>query len=124
MALSEIDLEAGIAPPLRELENGAIRIEGTRVSLDSVVHHFNQGRTPEDIVRSFPTLNLRDVYAVIAYYLGHRSVVDAYIERQEVKAEELRREIEANQPSNTEFRARLEARRRENEAKNDALPGR
>ena len=108
-------------PPLRELENGAVRIEGTRVSLDSVIHHFNQGRRPEDIVRWFTTLKLRDVYAVIAYYLDHREPVDAYIQRQEVKAEEIRREIEANQPSNAEFRARLEARLREKEAEHDAL---
>ena len=67
-------------PPLRELENGAVRIEGTRVSLDSVIICYNQGRTAEDIVRSFPTLKLRDVYLVIAYYLDNKEVVDAYIQ--------------------------------------------
>ncbi len=105
-------LESYVAqpPPLRELENGAVRIEGTRVSLDSVIHHFNQGRSPEDIVRSFTTLKLRDVYLVIAYYLDHREAVDAYIQRQEAEADELQRSIEANQPSNAEFRARLDTR--------------
>ena len=97
-------------PPLRELENGAVRIEGTRVSLDSVIICYNQGRTAEDIVRSFPTLKLRDVYLVIGYYLDNKAAVDAYIEKQEAEADELQRLIEANQPSNAEFRARLEAR--------------
>ena len=35
---------------------------------DSVIHAYNNGATPEDIVQSFTTLKLRDVYAVITYY--------------------------------------------------------
>ena len=48
---------------------------------------------------------------MIAYYLDNREEVDAYIKRREAEAAELRRQIEATQPSNAEFRARLEARR-------------
>ena len=48
-------LESYVAqpPPLRELENGAIRVGDTRVSLDSVIHVFNQGYSAEEIVLSF-----------------------------------------------------------------------
>ena len=65
-------LESYIAepPPLYETEQGAVRVRGTRVSLDTVIHAYNGGATPEDIVRSFTTLTLRDVYAVITYYFG------------------------------------------------------
>ena len=105
-------LESYVAqPPLYETEQGAIRVQGTRVSLDTVIYHYRDGRTPESIVQSFDTLKLRDVYAVIAYYLDNREAVDAYITRREAEAAELRREIEADQPSNAEFRVRLEARR-------------
>ena len=84
-------LESCIAqPPPRELENGAVRFEGTRVSLDSVIYCFNQGYTAEDVVRSFTTLILRDVYFMIAYYLDNREAVDAYIQWQEVKAKDIR----------------------------------
>ncbi len=105
-------LESYIAepPPLYETEQGAVRVRGTRVSLDSVIHAYNNGATPEDIVQSFTTLKLRDVYAVITYYLDHREIVEAYIARREAEAAEIRRKIEANQPSNEEFRARLQAR--------------
>lgn len=105
-------LESYVAepPPLDETEQGAVRVRGTRVSLDSVIHAYNSGATPEDIVRSFTTLKLRDVYAVITYYLDHKNVVEAYIARREAEAAELRQKIEANQPSNAEFRARLQAR--------------
>jgi len=105
-------LESYVAepPPLYETEQGAVRVRGTRVSLDTVIYAYNDGATPEDIVRSYTTLQLRDVYAVITYYLDHKDAVDAYITRREAEAAELRREIEANQPSNAEFRARLQAR--------------
>ncbi len=105
-------LESYVAspPPLYETEQGAIRVQGTRVSLDSVVYAYNTGATPESIVQSFTTLKLRDVYAVIAYYLDNREAVDAYLRRREAEADRIRKEIEANQPSNAEFRARLVAR--------------
>lgn len=105
-------LESYVAepPPLSETEQGAVRVRGTRVSLDSVIYAYNSGATPEDIVRSFTTLKLRDVYAVITYYLDHQEVVEAYLARRAAEAAEIRKEIEAHQPSNAEFRARLQAR--------------
>ncbi len=105
-------LESYIAqpPPLRELENGAVRIEGTRVSLDTVIAYFNQGYTAEDIVRSFDTLKLRDVYLVIAYYLDNKDAVDAYIMRQEEEGEKIRRKFEALHPTDPSLKVKLMAR--------------
>jgi len=105
-------LESYVAepPPLYETEQGAVRVRGTRVSLDSVIYAYNSGATPEDIVRSFTTLKLRDVYAVITYYLDHQDVVEAYLARRTAEAAEIRKKVEASQPSNAEFRARLQAR--------------
>ncbi len=108
-------LESYVAqpPPLYETERGAIRVQGTRVSLDTVIACFNQGYTAEDIVRSFDTLKLRDVYAVIAYYLDNRDVVDAYIKRREAEAAEIRREIEALHLPGESLQAKLAARKAE-----------
>jgi len=108
-------LESYVAqpPPLYETEQGVILLRGTRVTLDTVVYSYNSGMAPEDMVRSYDTLNLRDVYAAITCYLDHKASVDAYIKRREAEADELRQEIEASQPSNAEFRARLQARRAE-----------
>ena len=50
--------------------DGAYRITGTRVSLDSVVYAFLNGSAPESIVESFPALTLEQVYGAITYYLG------------------------------------------------------
>ena len=108
-------LESYIAqpPPLRELENGAVRIEGTRVSLDTVIACFHQGYTAEDIVRSFDTLKLRDVYLVIAYYLDNKEAVDDYMKRQQEKGEEIRRKFEALSPPGESLQAKLAARKAE-----------
>ena len=108
-------LESYVAepPPLYETEQGAIRVRGTRVSLDSVIFSFNTGATPEDIVRSYDTLKLRDVYAVIAYYLDHREPVDAYVARRQAEADELRRKIEAEFPESRTLQAKLMARKAE-----------
>ena len=46
---------------------GAYRLSGTRVSLDSVVYAFLNGLSPESIVDSFPTLTLEQV--VRSYHL-------------------------------------------------------
>jgi uncharacterized protein (DUF433 family) len=81
--------------PLATDKDGNVRVGGTRVTLDSVVYAFKEGSTAEDIVRSFPSLSLADVYAVIAYYLRHKADVEAYLEEQEREAEKVRRECEA-----------------------------
>jgi hypothetical protein len=50
---------------LKLTQNGTIVVEGTRVTLDSVVHHFKLGATAEEIAQKFPFLQLADVYAAI-----------------------------------------------------------
>jgi len=63
--------------------NGAYRVNGTRVSLDSVVYAFLNGQSPESIVDSFPTLTLEQVYGAITYYLAHQAEVDEYLRQGE-----------------------------------------
>jgi hypothetical protein len=53
------------------------------VSLESVWHLHQQGASPADIVRAFDTLQLADVYAVLAWALRHSEDVDAYLKRRE-----------------------------------------
>src|SRR5207302_9976779 len=85
--------------PLRIDEHGVIRVGDSQVLLDIVIREFNNGAEPEAIAYGYPTLNLADVYAVIAYYLRHRKDIDDYVQTRRQEAEKLREEIEANQPS-------------------------
>ncbi len=95
--------------PLRECEGGVIRVSGSRISLDLIVEQYENGMTPEDMVRAYDTLALADVYGVVAYYLRHRDEVRAYLKRRATEAEALRVMIEAERPRIT--RDELLARR-------------
>src|ERR1700756_3335340 len=77
-------------PPLRVDEGGAVRVGNSRISLDLIVEQYENGMTPEDMVRTYDTLALADVHAVIAYYLRHRDEVRAYRQRRAEEAEALR----------------------------------
>lgn len=85
-------------PPLRVDAGGAVRVGNSRISLDLVVEQYENGMTPEAMVRAYDTLELADVHAVIAYYLRHREEVGAYLKRRKEEAESLRAKIEAEHP--------------------------
>lgn len=89
---------------------GALRIAGTRISLDSVVYAFREGQAPESIVRSFPLLSLEQVYGAITYYLAHREEVDAYLKQGEEDYEALRQKSREADPA---FYEKLAAARRQ-----------
>ena len=105
-----VALEETIIMPLVVTEQGTIRIKGSRVSLDSVIHHFKLGATAEQIVQSFPSLSLGDVYSSIAYYLTHRQEMEVYLEEQKVAAGNLQDQLESNpdyQAEIAELRSRM-----------------
>ena len=103
-------------PPLRMDQGGAVRVGNSRISLDLVVEQYENGMTPEDMVRAYDTLVLADVHAVMAYYLRHRDEVRAYLKRREEEAEALRAKIEAERPrvAREELLARRSAREKDN----------
>ena len=99
------------AIPLSKDANGVYRVGDTRVTLDLVVRAFNRGATAEEIVQTFPSLQLADVYQVIGYYLKHASELAAYLNQRARDEKEL---LEAHQDewSPRGLRERLLARRK------------
>jgi len=96
--------------PLRTDEQGVMHVGKTRVPLDTVVYAFNQGSSPEEIVMSYPSLELGDVYSIINYYMHNRTEVDAYLSQREAEAARIKDENEKRFPQEG-IRARLLARR-------------
>ena len=80
--------------PLTIDDNSVIRVANTRVTLDTMVIAFLEGATAEEIVQQYPSLDLADVYAVIGYYLHHRSDVDTYLTRCKQCAQKVRKQNE------------------------------
>jgi uncharacterized protein (DUF433 family) len=81
--------------PLAADADGVVRVGNTRVTLDTVVEAFVDGATAEEIVVQYPSLNLADVYQVIAYYLRRPSDVEAYLQQRKTQAETVREQNEA-----------------------------
>ena len=98
------------APPLQLDTDGVVRVDGTRVTLDSVVTAFSNGASAEEIVQQFPTLRLPDVYAVIAYYLSHQEEVKRYLDSRRKQAAKVRADNETTSDQEG-IRDRLIARR-------------
>jgi uncharacterized protein (DUF433 family) len=68
-----------------EERDGNYYVAGTRISLDSIVHAFRHGESPETICQNFELVSLEDVYGAIAHYLSNQAHIDAYLLRQSEK---------------------------------------
>jgi len=95
------------------ISEGAIRIAGTRINVETVLRDYREGASPEEIVLRYPTLSLEQVHATITYYLANREKMEAYLALVKQQQEEAWQEQQRH-PS--EFvrvlRERLEQQRR------------
>jgi hypothetical protein len=55
-----------------------------------VVHTFNSGASPEEIVHQFPSLDLADVYHTIGFYLRNQKDIDHYLQNRRAASREIR----------------------------------
>lgn len=86
-----------IPKPVRSVE-GVLKVGDTRVSLDTVVFHFNKGATAAEIQDQYDSMSLAQVHAAIAYYLHNKAEVDAYLARHEADRERFWKDHEAKYP--------------------------
>lgn len=95
--------------PLARDESGRLMVVGTRVPLETLMAAFKRGESPETIHESYDTVSLADVYAVLAYYLHHRTEVDVYLAERARQDSATRAWSEAEYPADG-LRAKLLAR--------------
>ena len=67
----------------RQRPIGTTLVTGTRISLNSVVHSFNRGNSPECIQTEYPLLKRAQIYGAIAFYLDHQAEIDEYLVQSE-----------------------------------------
>ena len=82
---------------VEKLETG-YRIKGARVSLDSIVHAFLNGQSPQSIAEDFPVLTLEEVFGAIAYYLRNRAEINRHLREVDEQFPELQRKIRETYP--------------------------
>jgi uncharacterized protein (DUF433 family) len=83
MASGGIEMSQAALEYAYKTPEGGWRVADSRVSLDSVVCLYWEGKSPEAIVEEFPTLSAEQVYGALAFYLRNRTEIDAYLARQE-----------------------------------------
>jgi len=74
-----------------------IRIKGHRIGIETVLYeHIHRAQPPEEIVRSYPTLALDEVYATLLYYYRNKDDVDRYLTEWLEHGDRMRAEQERN----------------------------
>jgi uncharacterized protein (DUF433 family) len=81
-----------------EQRDSGYYVTGSRVSLASIVHEFQEGSAPETIRQNFPALSLEQVYGAIAFYLGHQKEIEHYLQRIAEKWEQIEHDARPSDP--------------------------
>jgi uncharacterized protein (DUF433 family) len=98
------------ALPLVVDAHGVMRVNGTRVTLETIVAAFTEGATAEEIAQQYPSVSLAQVYQVIGYYLQSSSELGPYLAKRRQEACETKAANESMWPPDG-IRERLLARR-------------
>ncbi|MDJ0593146.1 MAG: DUF433 domain-containing protein [Pleurocapsa sp. MO_226.B13] len=70
---------------------GKPRIAGHRIKVqDIAIWHERMGMSPDEIVSSYPSITLSDLYAALAYYHDHLEEIRGHIQEDEEFAKELK----------------------------------
>jgi hypothetical protein len=111
--MTTVDFEPlTVAVPLWEEPAGVFRVGKSRVLLELVLRAFQRGETPEGVARSYRSLQLAEVYAVISRYLASPAPFDEYLRRCDEEAIAVRRELESAGMTNRVGKEELLARAR------------
>lgn len=94
----EMGLDLSPMPvPLGWAEEGeVVRVCGSRISLEDVIAGYRMGYSAEMIGKSYPWLELADIYLVIAFYLRNKKEVHAHLRETSERADAGWAEMAAN----------------------------
>lgn len=81
--------------PLVQLENGAVRVRDSRVTLETIVIRMRMGDTIERIHSGYPTVSTSQIKDILAWYFDNKADVDEYIRQIEEETERIFQRIES-----------------------------
>lgn len=62
---------------------GQPAIDDTRVRVKNIVALLQEGKTPEQMLEEYPSLNLAQVHAALAYYYDNREEIESALQEEE-----------------------------------------
>ena len=84
-----------------------IRLKGTRIGIEFIIHPYLQGDSPERIYQGYRhSLTLEQVYAAITYYLHNKTKIEEYLTKGKEIEEHHYQEQLKNGPSEVEQKLR------------------
>ena len=92
--------------PLVQLENGAVRVRNSRVTLETIVHRMQMGETAEQINDGFPTVSVSTIKEILTWYFDNKAEADEYLQEVEEEGQRLREWAES-QPGYKEWHEKL-----------------
>lgn len=97
-----------LAVPLTLGDDGAVRITGTRITLNVLLGFVRQGLTPDEIASDvLGTLTVADIHAVLAWVHRHTDEVDAYLAESERRSAEHEERARRNESPGVERLRRM-----------------
>ena len=94
------------------LATNDIRLKNTRIGIETILYDYiYRNRTPEEIAKTYLSLNLEQVYATILYYLHNKIDIDQYITDWLEWGHQMREEQKHNPPLISEKLRQLRAER-------------
>jgi len=102
------------SPYISQEDDGAVRIKGTRVGLQTIIGNFKEGESPETIAQEYSTVTRAQVYGAIAYYLENQTALDEFFAEVDRKFFSMVRPLSEQNPKLYE---RLEAARQQLKSK-------
>ncbi len=89
-----------------------IRIKGTRIGIETVLYDFiHRSRSPEEIISTYPSLSLEQVYATILYYLHNQEMVSKYLSDWMEWGREMRKQQAAHPSAEIQRLRKIKAER-------------
>lgn len=95
------------------LNQGDIRLKDSRIGIETILYEYiDCGHSPEEIVQTYTSLTLEQVYATILYYLQNQETISQYMKNWLEHGHRMREEQRLNPPPVSEKLRQLRAERK------------
>ena len=104
--MKRFTFEEGVPLTQDQDQYGSIRVTGSRVTLDTIVHRYQVGDSVKRIHSGFPTVSVAQIKGILDWYHKHQTEADEYLEEREAENQRILQRI-ASTPEHIALREKL-----------------